>query len=115
VLRDGDLLGRLLDTFVLAQLRADCAVSELGLRLFHIRDANGRHDVDLLAEMPDGRVIGIEIKAGASPGSGDAAHLLWLRGAVGDRFIGGVVFHTGPRSIRLDQGILALPICTLWQ
>lgn len=115
VLRDGDLLGRLLDTFVLAQMRADCAVSELGLRLFHIRDANGRHEVDLVAELPDGRVIGIEIKAGGSPGSGDAAHLVWLRGAVGDRFIGGVVFHTGPRAFRLDQGILALPICTLWQ
>ncbi|MGH3406892.1 MAG: ATP-binding protein, partial [Streptosporangiaceae bacterium] len=29
VLRDGDLLGRLLDSFVMAQLRAECAVSEL--------------------------------------------------------------------------------------
>jgi predicted AAA+ superfamily ATPase len=42
VLRDGDLLGRLLDSFVVAQLRADCAVSGLFPRLFHLRDTNGR-------------------------------------------------------------------------
>jgi len=38
VLRDGDLLGRLLDSFVMAQLRAECTVSELSPHLFHVRD-----------------------------------------------------------------------------
>jgi hypothetical protein len=51
VLRDGDLLGRLLDSFVMAQLRAECTVSELSPHLFHVRDANGRHEVDMLVEL----------------------------------------------------------------
>ena len=38
VLRDGDLLGRLLDSFVMAQLRAECTVSELSPHLFHVRE-----------------------------------------------------------------------------
>ena len=112
--RDGHILGRLLDTFVLAQLRADGVVSELGPRFFHVRDANGRHEVDLVVELPDGRIVGIEVKAGATPVAADADHLRWLRRALGDRFVGGVVFHAGPRCLRLAPDILALPICLLW-
>jgi hypothetical protein len=28
--------------------------------------------------------------------------------------VGGVVLHTGPRVYRLDEGIIAAPICALW-
>ncbi len=114
VMRDGDLLGRLLDTFVVAQLRADCVVSSLAPRLFHARDANGRHEVDLVVELRDGRVIGVEIKASTAPGPADARHLHWLKASVGRRFALGIVFHTGPRPFRLDDSIWAVPICALW-
>jgi predicted AAA+ superfamily ATPase len=114
VLRDGDLLGRLLDSFVVAQLRAECAVSELSPRLFHVRDANGRHEVDVLIEFSDGHVIGVEVKADSAPGPDAARHLRWLRDAIGDRFALGLVLHTGPRPFRLDESITALPICALW-
>jgi predicted AAA+ superfamily ATPase len=114
VMRDGDLLGRILDSFVVAQLRADGEVSELAPRLFHLRDANGRHEVDIVAELPDGRVIGIEVKADAAPGPADARHLRWLRESIGSRFAAGIVLHTGPRPFRLDETICALPICAFW-
>ena len=113
-LRDGDLLGRLLDTFVMAQLRAECTVSELSPRLFHVRDANGRHEVDILVELGDGRVVGIEVKADSAPGPDAARHLRWLRDAIGNRFALGLVLHTGPRLFRLDESIAAVPICALW-
>jgi hypothetical protein len=114
VMRDGDLLGRVLDSFVVAQLRAECEVSDLSPRLFHLRDANGRHEVDVLAEFADGQVIGIEVKADSAPGPDAARHLRWLRDAIGERFAAGVVLHTGPRPFRLDEAIVALPICMLW-
>jgi uncharacterized protein len=114
VMRDGDLLGRILDSFVVAQLRADAEVSELAPRLFHLRDANGRHEVDIVAELPDGRVIGIEVKADAAPGPGDVRHLRWLKDSIGTRFAAGVVLHTGPRAFALDDAICALPICAFW-
>ncbi|MDQ2876072.1 MAG: DUF4143 domain-containing protein [Actinomycetota bacterium] len=113
-MRDGDLLGRILDSFVVAQLRADCGVSELAPRLFHLRDANGRHEVDIVAELADGRVVGVEVKADAAPGPADARHLRWLRDGIGSRFAAGVVFHTGPRPFSFDETISALPICALW-
>jgi uncharacterized protein len=114
VMRDGDLLGRVLDSFVVAQLRADCVVSKLSPRLYHVRDANGRHEVDVLAELANGRVVGFEVKADAAPGPNAARHLRWLKDALSDRFAAGVVLHTGPRAFRLEEDILALPVCVLW-
>ena len=114
ILRDGDLLGRVLDTFVAAQLRAELAIAECRPRLYHLRQEQGRHEIDLLAELSATRVIGIEIKASAAPRSDAARHLIWLRDQLGQRFVRGVVLHTGPRAYELDERILAAPIATLW-
>jgi predicted AAA+ superfamily ATPase len=91
VLRDGGLLGRVLDTFVAAQLRAELAVAEARARLYHLRQEQGRHEIDLLAELGAERVVGIEVKADAAPGQDAGRHLAWLRQELGDRFLGGVV------------------------
>ena len=114
VLRDGDLLGRVLDTFVAAQLRAELAVAESRPRLFHLRQEQGRHEVDLIAELPGKRLIGLEVKADAAPDRAAAKHLCWLRDQMGERFVQGVVLHTGPRVYELDERIIAVPISTLW-
>jgi len=114
VMRDGDLLGRLLDTFVASELRAELLMCKSKPRLFHLRHEQGRHEVDIVAELGGGRVIGIEVKASASVDSNDAKHLDWLQREIGERFIAGVVFHTGPRVYSLGDKILAVPICALW-
>lgn len=114
VLRDGDMLGRVLDTFVVAQLRPETIVAESEPRLYHLRTEAGRHEVDVVAELGGERVIGIEIKATAAPTAADAKHLSWLKAELGERLVGGVVLHTGPRLYELADGIVAAPISTLW-
>jgi predicted AAA+ superfamily ATPase len=114
VLRDGDLLGRVLDTFVVAQIRPEVELSASRLRLHHLRARDGGHEVDLLAELPANNILAIEIKATAAPTTSDAKHLAWLRDRLGKRFLAGAVLHTGPRPFQLAQRIFALPICTLW-
>jgi len=114
VLSDGDLLGRVLDTFVTAQLRPEVALRQPRARLHHLRTESGRQEVDLLIDLGGGRVVGIEIKAASAPGPRDAQHLAWLREQVGDRFVRGIVFHTGPQPFELGDRIWALPICALW-
>jgi uncharacterized protein len=114
VLADGDILGRLLDTFVLAQLRPEAVVAESEPRLYHLRTEAGRHEVDVVAELGGERMIGIEIKASASPRLNDARHLQWLASELDERFIIGVVLHTGPRIYRLSERIIAAPISALW-
>ena len=114
VLRDGDLLGRVLDTFVAAQLRAEAEVAQRRARLYHLRQEQGRHEIDLLIEVGAERVIGIEVKATSAPDPSSVAHLTWLRDRLADRFVAGVVLHTGPATFGLGDRIIAAPISTLW-
>lgn len=113
-LRDGDLLGRLLDTFVVAQLRAELAVCATRPTLHHLRQEQGRHEVDVVAELAGGGVVALEVKADSAPGSDAARHLAWFRDALGERFVAGIVLHTGPRTYALGDRIVAAPICALW-
>ena len=114
VLRDADQLGRLIDTFVLAQIRAEIEVARTRATVYHLRLEHGRHEADLVLEASDGRVVAIEVKASAAPDREMARHLFWLRDQLGDDLAAGVVFHTGPRMFCLDDRIVALPICALW-
>lgn len=114
ILHDGMLLGRLLETLVRAQVQPELDALGRGSALFHLRDANGRREVDLIIDLGGGRVIGIEVKATAAPTPGDARHLAWLRDTLGHHFIRGIVFHTGPHVFALGDRILARPIADLW-
>ncbi len=115
VLDEGDLLGRILDTFVAAQLRPELQISATRARLHHLRTEQGRHEIDLIAELPGRGVVGIEVKASAAPTARrDAKHLSWLREELGERFLAGVVLHTGPHMYELDEKIIAAPIAVLW-
>jgi hypothetical protein len=114
VMRDSDLLGRLLDTFVAAQLRAELPACPSRPRMYHVRTEGGRHEVDLLLELSGHRVIGFEVKAAAAVTLHDARHLEWLRDQLGERFVHGLVMHAGPRSFELSDRITVAPISTLW-
>jgi predicted AAA+ superfamily ATPase len=120
VTRDVDQLdgrrdpGRLLDTFVLAQLRGELQLGFPQPRLYHLRDRNGDHKVDLIAELDAHRLIAIEVKATAAPRVDSARHLIWLRDQLGERFVAGVVLHTGPRVFSLAERIIAAPVAALW-
>lgn len=113
ILRSGDLLGRLLDTFVVAQLRAELAVTRSRPRLYHVRQQQGRFEIDVLAELGGGQIVGIEVKATSAPTANDARHLTALRDRADGAFVAGVVFHTGPRTYALAERIAAVPISTL--
>lgn len=113
-MRSGDLLGRILDTFVALHLRVEAAVAESRPRLYHLRTEQGRQEIDLLAEVGTGQVVAFEVKATSAPDADSARHLAWLRDQLGERFIAGVVLHTGPRTFTLGERLQAAPISTLW-
>ena len=113
VYSDADLRGRMLDTFITAQLRVE-AEADGRVRLYHLRTANGDREIDLVAERGM-KLFAFEFKAGRAPTRSDARHLIWFRDKVaGDRFHGGVLFHTGPHRYELDRGVEAAPIAGLW-
>lgn len=114
LMRDSDLLGRILDTFVMSQLRAELPRCDSRPRLYHLRDQDGRREVDIIVEYGGGRVLGLEVKATSAPKPADGRHLSWLRDELGDRFIGGIVLHTGARPLPLGDRIVAAPVSSVW-
>ena len=114
VMTSGNLLGRLLETFVINQLRAETALMTRCPQLCHLRVADGRHEVDLIADFGARGIVAIEIKATNAPDTSDARHLMWLRDELGSQFAAGVVFHVGRRRYHLSEQIEAIPICALW-
>ena len=89
--------GPLHETFVVNELRRQAAALAPGLNFHHYRDSRGR-EIDLLIERPDGRLIAVEVKAGATARPSDAKHLAWLRDLIGDRFEIGLVHRPARRS-----------------
>jgi hypothetical protein len=89
-------------------------MSESKPTLYHLRTSDQHREIDLLAEYRDGTVFGFEIKSAGTVSAKDARHLAWLRDELGDRFLGGAVLHTGPRSFELGDRLIAAPIAALW-
>lgn len=115
VLADGDLLGRVIETFVVAQLRAEFALMAPAPRLHHLRTAEGRHEVDVIVEVGARRLIAIEVKATSTPGPDDTKHLRWLKRELGNALTAAVLLHTGPITVEFDEGVIACPIAALWR
>ena len=112
---DGAIAGSVFETFAVNEIVRLASVSELGslLNLFHYRDQRG-NEIDLVLEHARGDVVGIEVKASATPRREDAAALRLLRDRLGSRFRLGLVLHLGPDSIPLGDRIEAVPLASLW-
>jgi predicted AAA+ superfamily ATPase len=112
--REPDLLGPLFETFVMLELRKQLARSRVRPSLFHFRTQTGQ-EVDLVLEDSAGRLVGVEVKAGATVRAEDFRGLRVLRDAVGDRFVRGVVLHTGLEPVSFGSRLVALPVESLWR
>ena len=109
-----DARGRIIDTYVAAQLRAEAEASSRPVQLHHLRTQRGEHEIDLVVEFGF-RVAAFEVKTGSAPTHKDARHIAWLRDQLPpEQFAGGVVFHTGRHRRQIAQGIEAVPIAALW-
>ena len=114
ILADGGLLGRMIETFVASQLRVEQAVSSSRFRTYHLRQHDGRREVDFVVEFGAESIIGIEVKSSSAPVERDARHLSWLRDSHPERFVSGLVLHTGPGVYELGDRITAAPIACFW-
>ena len=105
--------GSFLESFVVTELMKQAAMIDQPLALSHFRDRTGA-EVDLVVERSDGSVIAVEVKSAAAVNRSDGKGLRFLRDKLGDRLIAGVVFHTGPLTVQLDDRIWATPVSALW-
>lgn len=110
---DGSLAGGVLENFVLMELRKQSAWSEIQPEFFYWRTASGQ-EVDIVLEDSAGRLVGVEIKAGATLGGNDVRGLQAMASAVGERWVRGVVLYTGTEVIPFAGNLHGLPLPLLW-
>jgi len=113
---DGTLAGSVFETFAVTEILRQAGSSALtpGLALHHYRDQPG-NEVDLVLERFNGDVVGIEVKAAASPHPRDAAGLKLLRDRLGERFKQGLLLHLGGTTIPIGDRISIVPLAALWE
>jgi hypothetical protein len=111
---DRPLLGQLLETFVLLELRRQAGWHEQPHSFFHYRDRDGA-EVDVVIERGAHQVAGVEVKAAATVTAADFRGLRKLKDAAGKRFAGGVVVYDGETSARFGEQLHAVPLRALWE
>lgn len=108
--RNRSRLGELFESVVACQIRATSEALGLGWRFGHLRSAGGDHEIDLVADLPDGTVLAFDAKLTETATAADARHLTALRDRLGDAFRAGLVVHPGTVAFRLEDRIAAAPL-----
>ena len=105
--RKGSLLGALFESLVTLSVRTYAQAAEAGVH--HLRTRDGDHEVDLIVERDDLRVVAFEVKLAPSVSDADVAHLTWLRNRLGPDLIDAAVITTGRHAYRRPDGIAVIP------
>ncbi len=109
--RDGTLLGALFESLVTLSLRTYAQSAEAGVK--HLRTAGGQHEIDLIVERADGRVVAIEVKLARNVTDRDTGHLRWLSERIGDDLLDALIVTTGEEAYRRADGIAVVPAALL--
>jgi uncharacterized protein len=109
--RDGTLLGALFESLVTLDVRVYAQAAEA--KVGHLRTAGGEHEVDLIVERDDGRILALEVKLSTTVNDHDVRHLRWLKERLGDDVIDSLVITTGSYAFRRSDGIGVIPAALL--
>ena len=108
-----NLMGHILENFVVTELKKQVTWNKTAANLYHFRTSS-QEEFDVILELGDGRIIGIEVKATSTVTSRDIKGLSYLQEQLKDRLHRGIVLYAGNESVPLGRAISALPISSLW-
>jgi hypothetical protein len=108
---EGTLLGALFESLVTLSVRVMSQHAEANV--YHLRTARGEHEVDLIVESGNKRIVALEIKLSRDVTDADVRHLHWLRHQIGDMMADAAVISTGPYAYRRPDGIAVIPASLL--
>lgn len=109
--RDSTFLGALFESLVALGVRVFAQSAEA--RVGHLRTHRGEHEIDLIVERDDSRIIAIETKLAATVDDTDVRHLHWLHGQLGDDLLDSMVVTTGSHAYRRPDGVAVVPAALL--
>ncbi len=107
----GVWLGALFESLAVQSVRtyAGAAFASVG----HLRTKETDHEIDMIVEGEDRRVVAIEVKLGETVDNRDVRHLNWLHKQIGERLVARVVITTGEFAYRRDDGVVVVPLSLL--
>lgn len=109
--RDGTLLGHLFESLVTQSLKVYAQDSEATVH--HFRTGGGEHEVDVIVERRDRRVLALEVKLAPTPDRRSVEHLGWLKRQLGEDLLDSAVITTGRHAYRREDGIAVIPAALL--
>ncbi|HEY3484948.1 MAG TPA: DUF4143 domain-containing protein [Ilumatobacteraceae bacterium] len=109
--RDGTFLGALFESLVTLSVRVFAQAAEATVG--HLRTHRGDHEVDLIVERDDRKILAVESKLAATVDDDDVTHLRWLRDELGGDCLDAVVVSTGPYAYRRPDRIAVVPAALL--
>ncbi len=107
--------GGLVENFVFCELLKHATWAEEEVNFYHFRDT-ARHELDLVIERSDGKVVGVEVKASMTVKPEDFSGLSIFADYAKDKFLHGVLFYSGDKVLpfRINDTVFhALPISSL--
>jgi uncharacterized protein len=113
IAQDDALSGRAYESFAAMELARLLPYTETAPRMHHWRGAHGE-EVDIVLENRDGKLIAIEIKAGATVSQSSLRGLKRFKAMAGDKFVAGIVLCTARQTTPLGRQLWAVPIEGLW-
>lgn len=90
--------GGLVENFVFGELLKHATWSEEEVRFHHFRDTK-RHELDLVIELSNGQVIGVEVKAAMTVKMEDFSGLTFFADYAGGKFQNGILFYSGDKVL----------------
>ncbi len=105
--RDGTLLGALFESLVTQSVKVYAQAAEASAG--HLRLKGGTHELDLVVDRGDGRVVAIEVKLSATVRDDAVKHLNWLQRTIGDDLLDRVLITTGTEAYRRADGVAVVP------
>ncbi|MBI3039732.1 ATP-binding protein [bacterium] len=107
--------GGLMENFVFSELLKHAAWSAEEVRFHHFRDVAG-HEIDLVIERDDGKVVGVEVKASMTVKHEDFSGLAHFAKYAGENLLHGILYYSGDTVLpfRIEGATFrAVPIATL--
>ncbi|MFC2061662.1 ATP-binding protein [Elusimicrobiota bacterium] len=111
IVRNGTLLGHLFESLVTQSIRVYAQAAEANVK--HFRTMGGRHEVDLIVERNDQKVVAIEVKLNRSVNDADVKNLLWLKNKLNNDMLDMILVNTGPEAYRREDGVAVIPAALL--
>ncbi|MCL2736394.1 MAG: DUF4143 domain-containing protein [Propionibacteriaceae bacterium] len=110
---DDAFLGALFESLAVQTIRVLAQAHQA--RTSHMRLQGGDHEIDIIIERADLRVVAVEVKVSPIVRPADVAHLNWLDKQLPGRVADKVIVNTGERAYRRPDGVAVVPLGLLGQ